>query len=194
MDIMSAILIVAPVVAPMAMELGIDPIHLGIIFIVNLEIGYLTPPMGLNLFVSSSLFKRSIGEVIRATFPFTRVMLVGLLIVTYVPAVSVGPVNWLKGIQEEALTTVEEASDDEQGGAPATGVLRLDELMAAEYGDELDDEDDEEDEEEEASSEGVEGSTSTSEGLDARVNELEERVHKLESQQLAPEGIDEAVE
>ncbi|MEC7752364.1 MAG: TRAP transporter large permease subunit [Myxococcota bacterium] len=194
MDIMSAILIVAPVVAPMAMELGIDPIHLGIIFIVNLEIGYLTPPMGLNLFVSSSLFKRSIGEVIRATFPFTRVMLVGLLIVTYVPAVSVGPVNWLKGIQEEALTTAEEASDDEEGGAPATGVLRLDELMAAEYGDELDDEDDEADEAEEASSEGVEGSTSTSEGLDARVNELEERVHKLESQQLAPEGIDEAVE
>ena len=69
MDIMSAIMILVPLLAPMAASYGIDPIHLGIVFIVNLELGYLTPPMGLNLFVSSSLFNKSIGEVIRSVLP-----------------------------------------------------------------------------------------------------------------------------
>ncbi|MBI5498329.1 MAG: TRAP transporter large permease subunit [Deltaproteobacteria bacterium] len=88
MDIMSAILIIAPMLAPMANAMGIDPVHMGIIFIVNLEIGYLTPPVGLNLFVSSTLFKRSLGFVTRAVLPTLAIMVFGLCIVVWVPQVS----------------------------------------------------------------------------------------------------------
>lgn len=95
MDSISAILIIAPLLTPVAIKLGIDPIHLGIIFIVNLEIGYLTPPIGLNLFVASNVFNKPIGEVIKAVVPFILVMIVGLGIVTYVPSLALGPVNVL---------------------------------------------------------------------------------------------------
>ena len=67
--------------------------HLGIIFIVNLEIGYLTPPIGINLFVASSAFRKPLGEVIRSVVPYILLMLVGLGVVTYVPTLSVGAVN-----------------------------------------------------------------------------------------------------
>lgn len=97
MDIMSAIMILVPLLAPLAAQMGIDPIHLGIVFIVNLELGYLTPPMGLNLFVSSSLFNKSIGEVMRSVIPFTGIMMVSVLLVTFVPTISLGPVNLLQG-------------------------------------------------------------------------------------------------
>ncbi|HVI00594.1 MAG TPA: TRAP transporter large permease, partial [Enhygromyxa sp.] len=93
MDSISAILIIAPLIAPIGAELGIDPVHLGIIFIVNLEIGYLTPPIGINLFVASSVFRQPIGEVIRGVVPFIGLMLLGLVAVTYVPTISLGPVN-----------------------------------------------------------------------------------------------------
>ena len=95
MDIMSAIMILVPLLAPLAAVCGIDPIHLGIVFIVNLELGYLTPPMGLNLFVSASLFDKSLGNVIRSVVPFTGLLLVAVLIVSYVPTISVGAVNLL---------------------------------------------------------------------------------------------------
>ncbi len=88
MDIMSAILIVAPLLAPIALGYGIDPIHFGLIFIVNLSIGYITPPIGLNLFVASSVFKRPIIQVIKASFPFAVIMLLALAAVTYVPWLS----------------------------------------------------------------------------------------------------------
>jgi C4-dicarboxylate transporter DctM subunit len=93
MDSISAILIIAPLLAPVGVQLGIDPVHLGIIFIVNLEIGYLTPPIGINLFVAASVFRESIGDVIRGTVPFIGLMLIGLLAVTYVPSIPLGPVN-----------------------------------------------------------------------------------------------------
>ena len=93
MDIMSAIMILVPLLAPMAASYGIDPIHLGIVFIVNLELGYLTPPMGLNLFVSSSLFEKSIGEVIRSVLPTLAILAVALMCVTYIPTISLGPVR-----------------------------------------------------------------------------------------------------
>ncbi|MCO4744482.1 MAG: TRAP transporter large permease subunit [Proteobacteria bacterium] len=78
MDILSAILIVAPLLAPIAAQYGIHPVHFGIMFIVNLELGYLTPPMGINLFVASTVFERSILDVIKAVVPFLLVMLVCL--------------------------------------------------------------------------------------------------------------------
>jgi C4-dicarboxylate transporter DctM subunit len=83
MEIVSAILIVAPLLAPIAVQYGMDPIHFGIMFIVNLELGYLTPPMGVNLFVSSTVFKRSIIDVIKATFPFLMMMLFCLAVIAY---------------------------------------------------------------------------------------------------------------
>jgi TRAP-type C4-dicarboxylate transport system permease large subunit len=70
------------------MQYGIDPIHLGIIFLANLEIAYLLPPVGLNLFMSSFRFKKSIGEVALATLPFIFVLIIALIIITYVPALS----------------------------------------------------------------------------------------------------------
>jgi len=96
MDIMSAILIIAPMLAPMAAAMGINPIHMGIIFIVNLEIGYLTPPVGLNLFVSSSLFKKGLGFVVRAVIPTVGIMLGSLVIITWWPGMSTGLVEALK--------------------------------------------------------------------------------------------------
>ncbi|THD82977.1 TRAP transporter large permease [Aliigemmobacter aestuarii] len=85
------IVIVAPIVFPIAMELGIDPIHLGIIMVVNMEIGMITPPVGLNLFVTSGIANMSIMAVVRAALPFLMVLLVFLVIVTYVPWLS----TWL---------------------------------------------------------------------------------------------------
>jgi C4-dicarboxylate transporter DctM subunit len=97
MDSISAIMVIAPLLAPIAMKLGIDPIHLGIIFIVNLEIGYLTPPIGINLFVASAAFGKPMGEVMKSVVPFILLMFVGLGLVTYVPTIAMGPVNALRG-------------------------------------------------------------------------------------------------
>jgi C4-dicarboxylate transporter DctM subunit len=100
MDIMSAILILAPMLAPMASAVGVHPVHMGIIFIVNLEIGYLTPPVGMNLFVSSTLFKRSLGWVIKAVLPTLAIMLVSLVVITWVPSLSLGILEALKADKE----------------------------------------------------------------------------------------------
>lgn len=88
------LLIVAPVVFPIAMELGIDPIHLGIIMVVNMEIGMITPPIGLNLFVTSGITGMSLTQVVKAAFPFVTVLFVFLIIVTYVPWLS----TWLPNL------------------------------------------------------------------------------------------------
>jgi C4-dicarboxylate transporter DctM subunit len=85
------LLIVAPVVFPIAMKLGIDPIHLGIMMIVNMEIGMITPPIGLNLFVTSGITGMSMARVVKAAMPFCAVLFVFLIIVTYIPIIS----TWL---------------------------------------------------------------------------------------------------
>ncbi len=82
------LLIVAPIVFPIAMHLGIDPIHLGIIMVVNMEIGMITPPIGLNLFVTSAITGMSLSKVVKAAMPFMLVLMVFLVIVTYVPWLS----------------------------------------------------------------------------------------------------------
>jgi hypothetical protein len=91
MDIFSAILIVLPLVAPIAFRYGVNPYHLGVIFLLNLEIGYLTPPVGLNLFISSFKFRRPVTEVVWAVLPFMGAMFVALAIVTVVPSVTTEP-------------------------------------------------------------------------------------------------------
>jgi C4-dicarboxylate transporter, DctM subunit len=88
MDIFSAIVVVLPLIAPIAERYGVDPYHLGVIFLLNLEVGYLHPPVGLNLFITSVKFQRPITEVMWATIPFLVTMIVALLTVTYVPALT----------------------------------------------------------------------------------------------------------
>ncbi|MGX9933825.1 TRAP transporter large permease [Advenella kashmirensis] len=82
------ILILAPILFPIATQLGIDPVHLGIIMVVNLEIGMVTPPIGLNLFVTAGITKMSIGQVVRAASPWLILLLAFLVIITYVPAIT----------------------------------------------------------------------------------------------------------
>jgi len=88
MDIYSAIFVVVPLVVPMAAAYGLDPIHLGIIFLANLELGYLTPPMGENLFLSAYRFDKPVLTVFRATLPFYAILALGVLLVTYVPVMT----------------------------------------------------------------------------------------------------------
>jgi C4-dicarboxylate transporter, DctM subunit len=82
------LVIVAPVVFPIAMALGVDPIHLGIIMVVNMEIGMITPPIGLNLFVTSGITGMSLARVVKAAMPFVAVLFVFLILVTYIPWLS----------------------------------------------------------------------------------------------------------
>ena len=94
MDIFSAIIVVVPLIKPIADAYGIDQVHLGIIFLTNLEIGYLTPPVGLNLFMSSLRFQKPVLSVVRAVAPFILILLLALLLITYVPELSL----WLVGV------------------------------------------------------------------------------------------------
>lgn len=88
MDIFSAIVVVVPLILPIAKEFDVHPIHLAMIFLTNLEIGYMTPPVGINLFIAGSRFKRPITELYSASVPFLLLMLVALLLITYIPALS----------------------------------------------------------------------------------------------------------
>jgi tripartite ATP-independent transporter DctM subunit len=94
MDIYSAIVIVVPLIAPIAAAYGIDPVHLAIIFLANLELGYLTPPMGANLFLSSYRFDKPLTTVYRSALPYMFLLLVTVLFITYVPALTL----WLVGV------------------------------------------------------------------------------------------------
>ncbi len=85
MDVYSAIIVVVPLIAPIALQFGIDPIHLAIIFIANLELGYITPPVGMNLYLSSFRFDKDMPTIYRATLPFFFIRLIGVLIITYIP-------------------------------------------------------------------------------------------------------------
>ena len=91
------LVIVAPLVFPIAIELGIDPIHLGIIMVVNMEIGMITPPVGLNLFVTSGVAGMPMMSVVRAALPFLGVLFIFLIMVTYIPAISTTLPNALMG-------------------------------------------------------------------------------------------------
>jgi tripartite ATP-independent transporter DctM subunit len=90
LDVFSALVIMVPLLLPVAVEYGIHPVHFGIVFLANLQIGYFTPPIGMNLFIASYRFGRSITELYRASLPFMLVLLVALAIITYVPWLSLG--------------------------------------------------------------------------------------------------------
>lgn len=95
MEPSAIILILAPILFPIAVQLGIDPIHLGIIMVVNMEIGLITPPVGLNLFVTSAVTGMPLTAVVKAAWPWLMLLLSFLMIITYVPAVSLALPNWL---------------------------------------------------------------------------------------------------
>jgi tripartite ATP-independent transporter DctM subunit len=88
MDIFSAIIVVVPLILPLATRYGVDPVHLGIIFLANLEIGYSTPPVGINLFIASQRFGKSIVTLFKSTLPFLALMIFWLMLVTYIPELS----------------------------------------------------------------------------------------------------------
>ncbi len=88
MDIFSAIVVVVPLIVPIANEFGVNPIHLAMIFLTNLEIGYITPPVGINLFISSFRFKRPVTYLYKSTFPYLILLLIALMVITYFPALS----------------------------------------------------------------------------------------------------------
>jgi C4-dicarboxylate transporter DctM subunit len=89
-DIFSAIVVLAPLLVPMAVAFNVHPIHLGVIFLANLELGYLTPPVGLNLYLAASRFNKPLTTVVRTVLPFLLIMAVAVLLITYVPQISIG--------------------------------------------------------------------------------------------------------
>lgn len=112
MDIFSAIFVVAPLIIPIAKHFDVNAYHLGIIFLLNLEIGYLTPPVGLNLFISSFRFNKPMIDVYRAVIPFIGILLVSLVITTYVP--------WLSTYLP-SLSKTQDLTEEEMGNEPAPG-------------------------------------------------------------------------
>ena len=128
MDILSAMFVFVPLLAPIAASMGVDPMHFGIIFIVNLEIGYLTPPVGLNLFVASALYQKGLGHVIRSVAPFVALMLIGLGIITWYPQVSVGLGNAIMGGDPNAMQDADGDGVDDRG-EDAGGMPTMEEMM-----------------------------------------------------------------
>ena len=95
MDIYSAIFVIVPLITPIAAAYGVNPVHLGIIFLANLELGYLTPPMGENLFLSSFRFNQPLTTVFRSIVPFWLILMAGVLVITYFPPMTLTLVNLL---------------------------------------------------------------------------------------------------
>jgi tripartite ATP-independent transporter DctM subunit len=88
LDIFSALVIMVPIILPVALSYGIDPVHLGIVFLANMQIGYMTPPVGMNLFIASYRFEKSVSDIYSAALPFMIVLLAALLVITYVPGLT----------------------------------------------------------------------------------------------------------
>jgi C4-dicarboxylate transporter DctM subunit len=99
--------VVVPLIAPLGAAVGVDPVHMGIIFLANLELGFLTPPVGMNLFLSSSRFDTPLLRVYRDTLPFLLLLTAAVLVITYVPELSLALPRLLgRGTAAEALEAV----------------------------------------------------------------------------------------
>ncbi|HSN84059.1 MAG TPA: TRAP transporter large permease subunit [Polyangiales bacterium] len=134
MDIFSAIVVVVPLIVPIAQRFGVDPYHLGIVFLLNLEIGYMTPPVGLNLFISSFRFNKPITQLYRAVLPFIGLLGLALIIVTYIPALS----TWIPNMMESTAVDLDAPIEGMEDEGDATG-LDLDQLEGDDVGFDLDD-------------------------------------------------------
>lgn len=153
MDSISATLIFAPLLAPMAQQLGIDPIHFGVIFVVNMEIGYLAPPVATNLFVSSAIFRKPFAQVSRAVLPTLAITILALGVIIYVPTLSLGALNlrddkplwtafpWERPVQA-AVAAEDDDEDEDVEAPPATGSPSL-KSLTGKIMDDLEDEEDE---------------------------------------------------
>jgi C4-dicarboxylate transporter DctM subunit len=97
MDIFSACVVIVPIIVPIAKLYGVDPIHLGIIFLANLELGFITPPVGMSLFISSLKFERSYPTIVKSILPFFIIALIGLLMITYIPEISLFLLRFVSG-------------------------------------------------------------------------------------------------
>jgi TRAP-type C4-dicarboxylate transport system permease large subunit len=95
LEIYSAIIILAPIIAPMGAAFGVDPVHLGVIFLANLELGFLLPPVGLNLFLASSRFDKPLTSLYRHVVPFLIITGIGVLLITYTDSMSLGVLRLL---------------------------------------------------------------------------------------------------
>ena len=135
MDIFSAIIVVVPLIVPIATVFGMDPVHLGILFLANLELGYLTPPVGMNLFLGAYRFERPVTEMYRVALPFLAILLVGVLLIAYVPSMT----TWAHepgtstaiSFEEELLEdTQPEAATPAPDAALPLGNLNLEALLA----------------------------------------------------------------
>ena len=95
LEIFSAIIVLTPLVIPLGKAFGIHPVHLGIIFLANLELGFLFPPVGLNLLLSSSRFRKPLASLYKHVLPFVLILGVGVLLITYIPPLSLGMLRLL---------------------------------------------------------------------------------------------------
>ena len=99
MDVFSAIIIVVPLLVPLGVAYGIDPIHLGILFLANLGLGFLTPPVGMNLFISSYRFNKPLGEVLKASLPYFALQFVVVVLIPYWPALTTALPHLFNGVR-----------------------------------------------------------------------------------------------
>ena len=90
MDIFSAIIVIVPLITPLGVYFGVDPVHLAIIFIANLELGFLTPPVGMNLFLAAYRFNAPMPKIYKATLPFFIIKVIAVGLITYVPILTLG--------------------------------------------------------------------------------------------------------
>jgi TRAP-type C4-dicarboxylate transport system permease large subunit len=95
LDEFSSVVLLAPLLAPMAAAFGVAPLHMGVVFLSNLGLGYILPPVGLNLFLASSVFGKPLFDVSKHTLPFALILLAGVLVITYVPQMTTGVVDLL---------------------------------------------------------------------------------------------------
>jgi C4-dicarboxylate transporter, DctM subunit len=100
LEIYSAIIVLAPLVAPLGVAYGVEPVHLGVVFLANLELGFLFPPMGLNLFLAASRFAKPLPYLYRRALPFLVIMAIGVLLITYLPAITTGVVRAVTSARE----------------------------------------------------------------------------------------------
>jgi tripartite ATP-independent transporter DctM subunit len=100
MDIFSACVVIVPIIVPIAKLYGIDPVHLGIIFLANLELGFITPPVGMSLFISSLKFRKDYPTVVKSVFPFFIIAVIGLILITYIPDLSLFLLQFLSEQKE----------------------------------------------------------------------------------------------
>ena len=94
MDIFSAIIVIVPLITPLGIYFGVDPVHLAIIFIANLELGFLTPPVGMNLFLAAYRFNAPMSKIYKATIPFFVIKLIAVGLITYIPILTLGLFNF----------------------------------------------------------------------------------------------------